>query len=206
MSSTAYVYWRQAVTNGAFFMTTYVLLWVLVVAESVMLFVLLRQLGRVFLSQLPVSEREGVQVGRRLPDIPTGTPNGTRTLFSLVTTRSYTVVVLVSPGCPICREALEALREIMRELPWLGGAVLVDGAELDGYSHVGSWGDVALIAEKAARRLKTRVTPFAFVVGSQAQVMSKGVVNTTQDLHHLLEPAKEAMEANREALGAEGGN
>ena len=191
-------------SDDMFFMTTYVLLWVLVAALCVMLFVLLRQLGRVFLSQLPVSEREGVQIGRQLPDIPTGTSNGTRTLFSIVTAKPYTVVVRVSPGCPVCREAIEALQETVRELPWVGGAVLVDGTALNGYSQVSSWGEVALIADKSARQLKTRVTPFAFVVGGRAQVLSKGVVNTTTDLQRLLEPAKEAMAANRDMLGVEG--
>jgi hypothetical protein len=183
--------------SGFFFLTTYVLLWVLVLAQSALLFVLLRQIGHAYLSQLPVSEREGVLVGKPLPDLPVITADGARTLFSFVTARSYSVVVLVTPTCPICREAVDALRETTAELPWLGGTVLVQGHSLDKYAAVSTWGNVGGITDKGARQLRVRATPFAFVVNNAGQVVAKGVVNTTDDLHRLLEPAKDAVEAWR---------
>ena len=180
--------------SGSFFLTTYVLLWVLVLAETLLLFVLLRQIGHAYLSQLPISEREGVSVGKRLPDVSTTTSNGTRTLFSLVAAGPYTAVVLVTPTCPICHEALEALQATTAELPWLGGTVLVEGRTLDGYSDVGTWADVGTITDKTARQLRVRATPFAFIVDNAAQVVAKGIVNTTEDLHRLLEPAKNTID------------
>lgn len=181
--------------GGSFFLTTYVLLWVLVLAESVLLFVLLRQVGQVYLAQLPVSEREGVPVGKRLPDVTATMSTGTQTLLSLVTARSYTAVILVTPTCPICHGAIDALRETAAELPWLGATVLVDGKALDAYSEVGTWGNLGLITGRAAQRLRVSATPFAFIVDNTALVVAKGVVNTTQDLHRLLEPAKEVVDA-----------
>jgi len=180
---------------GVFFMTTYVLLWTLVLAESVLLFVLLRQVGHAYLAQLPVSEREGVPVGRRLPDVPTVTSDGAQTLSTFVTIRPYTAVVLVTPTCPICRGAIDALRATTAQLPWLGGAVLVEGTSVDRYSDVSAWGKLGLITDKTARQLQVRATPFAFVVDTEAQVVAKGIVNTVDDLQRLLEPAKDAIEA-----------
>src|SRR5215831_7669357 len=118
--------------NLHLFVVSYVLLWILVVCETVMLFVLLRTLGHLFLAERPISDREGIPVGRQLPDVPTTTPDGgeNRTLRALLPKKPYTAVILVTPTCDYCHGAVQVVREAIARLRWLGATVLVEGTRL----------------------------------------------------------------------------
>jgi hypothetical protein len=178
---------------SSLFGVSYVLLWILVVGQSFMLFVLLRTIGHLLLNDQPIGVREGVEVGKKLPDVQATTAAGPGLLHELLPSRPYAAVVFTTPGCGYCPGAVEAVRHAVAEFPWLGATVLVRGDELNGYAEVAEWGSVATIAADAAEQLNLRATPFVMVVDGSAKVVAKGVVNDETHLATLIEATEKAM-------------
>jgi hypothetical protein len=185
---------------NSLFGVSYLLLWIMVIGESVLLFVLLRTIGHLLLANQPIGAREGVPVGHRLPDVPTATVDGARPLLDLLPAKRFTAVLFATPTCGYCPGALTAIRRAVAELPWLGAAVLVRAAELDGYAQVDEWGRVATITADAAQELQLRATPFVMVVDERGTVVAKGVINDESHLTNLIDAAEKAM-ANSGPVG-----
>ncbi len=171
---------------GSLFGITYVLLWVLVLSETVLLFVLLKTIGHLLLAERPIADREGIPIGKPLPNIETRTMDGNVSLHTLLPETPYTAVLFATPTCSLCPGAIKAVQAAVSELPWLGATVLVHAAELDGYAHVNDWGTAGVIDAEAARQLNVRATPFVMVVDDTSKVVAKGVVNDEDHLTNLL--------------------
>ncbi|MGH3938532.1 MAG: TlpA family protein disulfide reductase [Pseudonocardiaceae bacterium] len=178
---------------SSLFGITYVLLWVLVISESVLMFVLLRTIGHLLLAEQPIAVREGVPVGRQLPDVEARTADGHRSLHSLLPGKPYTAVVFATPTCSYCPGAVKAVQQAVGELPWLGATVLVRAAELDGYAQIDEWGHVGMITSTAARKLNVNATPFVMIVDDTGKVIAKSVVNGAGHLSDLLATTEATM-------------
>jgi hypothetical protein len=175
---------------SSLFWISYGLLWVTVLVTGVLVFLLLREIGRIYLAQTPGSAREGVAVGRRLPDLRLGTTDGDVRLRALLDGADHTVVLIASSGCGLCPEAAEALGEWVRAAPALGGVVLVDGDGWESYASNAALDAAQLPAGAMNRELELSATPFAFVVDRELKVLSKGIVNNEGHIVKLLRESK----------------
>jgi hypothetical protein len=176
------------------FVASYVLLWILVVGQSIMLFILLRELGRIYLSQSSSFVRDGVAQGSPLPALPIMTPDGSAGLDSLYTGARYTALLVARPDCPYCPEAADVVRQWAGQAPELGAGVVVDGRELGAYADKGVPAGL-LDPDMARRQLRVRATPFVFVVDHRGIVLGKGVINAADHLDEVLQRARDVSGA-----------
>jgi hypothetical protein len=178
---------------SSLFWISYALLWVTVAVTGVLVFLLLREIGKVYLAQSSSHARDGVEVGKRLPDLRLRTADGNAQLSDLLAGADHAIVLAASSDCGLCPEAAETVGLWVGAAPALGGAVLVDG---DGWeSYASDTCAVAQLPDGALnRQLELRGTPFAYLVDRDLTVLSKGVVNHEGHIAMLL------RESNVEAL------
>src|SRR5580658_6975176 len=105
-----------AVSNGA--------LWLVVIALSVALLAVIRQLGVLHERIAPVGAlmlAKGLKVGESAPEIAAQDLEGrAMTLGSVRADGRATLIVFVSPTCPVCKTLLPALKSsLASERDWL---------------------------------------------------------------------------------------
>jgi hypothetical protein len=170
------------------FWLSYALLWVMVVAESLLLFALLRELGRIYLRQSQSISRDGLSVGSVLPEIDVETPRGQTVLPSLLVT-PYTLIVCALPDCPLCGPVVEAGVRWAHHRSQIGALVLLSGPASE-HSFDSDNVEVAIAdSDEVLQRLEVRASPFVFVVSRRGEVLAKGLANGRRDVRRLLADA-----------------
>lgn len=174
------------------FLVSYAMLWLLVVLQSGLLFVLLREIGKTYLSSSSSFQRDGLAVGRRIPPLTVQTRRGLSRVESFFGSE-FTIVLVASDGCSVCGPVADIVRRWSERTSDFGAVVLLNAPRLGAWADIGL--DVVLVdPEDVKRKLEVRATPFVFVTDPNGQVMSKGLINTHAHLNALL---KEALGKSR---------
>ena len=169
---------------------SYVVLWLLVIAEAVVLLVLLRAFGSMYLGSRDAIERDGLRLGTRAPDFTATAIDGTSVPLASLLDR-WAVLVFAEPGCPICEEMGPQLTRLARELADRARVVLLvrRSAELMRASPLASFSNVAALAIGAhgtADEYRVRVSPYVHVLDPEGVVRGKGLVNERKHVEHIL--------------------
>jgi hypothetical protein len=167
------------------YLVSFVLLWLLVVGESALLFLLLRELGRIYLGSSASLERDGVPIGEELPAVPVTTADGTEALPALVADDAYTLLLFVHPDCPHCPEAVRSVEAVTSREPELQAVVVSHDNGRAAYSELSNLVVVEADSDALSTDLGVRATPFAFVLDGSRKVVRKGVVNREADVRFL---------------------
>lgn len=172
---------------------SYIVLWVLVLAEAAVLFILLRTFGSLYLDTAAGISRDGLALGARAPDFVAPGIDGRQVTLREFLGR-WLVLFFAAPGCEECYAMLPDLGRLRADLGDGTEIVLVFGASLPDAQSVpllrnspipvlvgGSRGLTA--------RYKVRASPFAQIVDPQGVVRAKGLFNNRERLEHLLADA-----------------
>ncbi len=198
---------------SGWWLASYVVLWVITTTMFVVLLVVLRQLGLMYVrgGGAPRLE-ERPPIGAIIPpfeEIEDGTQAEIRFPDAVA---DLNQLLFTSPSCRICEEVLRELGEFTRDL----GRVTRD---FDARVFVVSEGDVeengrlrqlvdgsARFVSNAERQrsLDVRTHPYGLVTDRSGAVLEKGVVNGSRDVQVLLEEARSSAIAGPPAP-AEGG-
>ena len=184
---------------SGWWVTSYVVLWILVVALAVLVLALARQIGTLHLRLGPRGALELDDEGPALGEAPEAA--------DLVTIDGETVtvggpgepqlVLFVSPGCPVCREVVPSLPVAARA----GGmaARIVADVEDERVEHA-YWNAAAPVVRSPslARTYAVPGTPYAVVFDTVGVVRAKGTVNNLEQIEGLIDTARRRLEA---ALG-----
>ena len=176
-----------AVSNGA--------LWLLVIALSVALLAVIRQLGVLHERIAPVGAlmlAKGVKIGESAPQIAVqDIDGGSRIVGAPRSDGRATLVMFVSPTCPVCKTLLPVLKSsLAAERDWLDILLASDGDpesqrafvlanRLGGFPYVVS---APLGISYQVSRL-----PFAALVDAQGILRARGIINTREHLESLFE-------------------
>jgi methylamine dehydrogenase accessory protein MauD len=184
---------------------TYIALWGIVLFQGLVIFVLMRQLGIIYLGTAQGVARDGIAPGQRAPDFALpDLSGGIRTLADFQG-RSL-LLVFGSTSCAPCRglvpdlnvfakqhagdiDALFAIRGTANE-----AQRFVDELELQ--VPVGVFND-----EELPEKYKARVTPFAFLIDGEGVVRAKGLSNNMSHLDMLLKAAEDGSKGRRGTNG-----
>lgn len=172
-----------------------VVLWVLVLALAAVLLALTRQLGVLHERIAPAGAlvlNRGLAVGEPVPTLEVVDLAG-RTL-KVGTARGdgrSTLLLFVSPDCPVCKSLLPAVRSSRRdERAWLDLVLASDGEVEAQRAFVRAQGleDVPYVVS-AALGLAFQVSrlPFAALVDEQGVLRARGLVNSREHLESLFE-------------------
>jgi len=176
-----------AVSNAA--------LWIVVIALAVALLAVVRQLGVLHERIAPVGAlmlAKGLKVGEIVPQVAAQDIDGhSRTLGAPRTDERATLIMFVSPTCPVCKALLPALKSsLASERDWLDIIMASDGEisaqrefvlahRLGGFPYIVS---APLGISYQVSRL-----PFAVLIDAQGVLRARGIVNSREHLESLFE-------------------
>jgi AhpC/TSA family len=174
------------------FYVSYGVLWVLVIVLSVLLLLVYRHFGMMALGTIQGVQRDGIPVGDAAPDITATRPSGGETVLRPGSS-GPALVVFASPDCEPCAVVLPYLNnfvgrssapEVITVVP--GPATTAERMS-DEYRLI--YECFAEDGSGAFDAYRVRVTPFAFVVGSDGRVLAKGLCSEPLMLRDLLAAA-----------------
>jgi methylamine dehydrogenase accessory protein MauD len=172
-----------------------VVLWLVVIGLSVALLAVVRQLGVLHERIAPVGAlmlAKGLKIGELAPKIQAQDLEGRPiSLGSARTDERATLIMFVSPTCPVCKTLVPILRSsLASERDWLDIILASDGEaasqrefvlahRLGGFPYVVS---APLGISYQVSRL-----PFAVLIDSQGVLRARGIVNSREHLESLFE-------------------
>jgi len=186
----------------SFFTLSYILLWLLVAFESIVLVLVLRELGVIYLGRRDAFERDGPDIGKPLPALQAYANGGTpRTLADLP--GDVRALLFGGVGCRLCGPAMEKFERWSDRVPGLAAVMLMERSDdstmptaagtRNGQEHETWW----IQQGEMFRAFGVRVSPYAVLVDAQGDVVSKGLVNHHSDIKRLIKEARDARQRNR---------
>lgn len=166
-----------------------------VATVSVVLYLLLRQMGYVL-------RRIGPTGARGTPEGPRTGENLTHYMPELTTGRlreKAKLIVFVSEACSVCAEVKRGAEDLAKA--WRNDADILLVYDCEGTSSDTPWKEISrgLFSKRACnlrRQVGASFVPFAVVTDNAGTVVSKGLVNEIGHLESLLE-AQRSMESGR---------
>ncbi len=177
------------------FLVTYFVLWILFVVHSVVILLVLRQVGVLHLRIAPVGARAmsfGPKIGQLAPSVTIKDVEGVnQDLHISRAMETDVLLVFASPGCAACISLVRAIRPLAREtdgdLRW--ALVTSGGREASRrFRKKHRLRDLLLTySPKVQRQFNVGPTPYGVLISKQGVVLSKGIVNQMEHLESLLQ-------------------
>ena len=161
---------------------SYIVLWILVLGLGVLVIVLYRQLGIMYLGTAEGVSRDGLPRGAQAPDFTLTDQYGE--VHRLSSYRGRPVALLFgSPHCNPCRTLLPQLQQWAHAHPDVATLCLNAASPEESLRFVSETGaDLPVLPyrpeDKLMDKYKVRVTPFMFMVNEEGVIASKGLANT----------------------------
>ena len=192
--------------SGAW-LASYIALWAVVLFQGAVIFLLVRQLGIIYLGTAQGVSRDGIAVGSKAPDFSVHDLGGREvSLGGLL--EKHALVIFGSATCRPCRELIPDLNGFARDhRQALNVLFLCYASEEDARRFaeetvaqvpVGVYQD-----ESLADAYKARVTPFAFVIDREGVVRAKGLANNRAHLDMLWQAARGEPKADTNGTHAQ---
>lgn len=176
-----------AVSNGV--------LWLVVIALSIALLAVIRQIGVLHERIAPVGAlmlAKGLKVGESAPQIPVhDLEGGSMTLGAVRSDERATLIMFLSPTCPVCKTLLPALKSsLASERDWLDIVLASDGEmaaqrEFVLAQRLGAFPYV--VSAPLGISYQVSRLPFAVLVDSKGVLRARGIVNSREHLESLFE-------------------
>jgi len=164
---------------------SFIALWIIVIGEGLLIVLLYRQLGILYLGSAEGVSRDGLPVGTAAPDFHLPDLDGqVRSLSSL---RGRNVPLLFgSPHCEPCRRLLPGLQEFAAhagrdfQVLWLNQATPEETRHFQ--AEMGAALAMLSYQDGVNDAYRVRVTPFLFMLDAAGVIRAKGLVNTQSQL------------------------
>jgi methylamine dehydrogenase accessory protein MauD len=187
-----------------------VLLWIAVVALAAVVFALLRQIGVLHERVSPAGALmlgDGPRVGEAAPELEVESWSGQRLRLGGVDPDGRaTLLVFVSPSCPVCKALLPALEAVRREQARQLRAVLVsDGARSEHEAFVREHRlerQLYVLSAPLGIRYRVAKLPYAVLVDEAGIVRAAGLVNSREHLESLFEARERGVPSIQAWLAA----
>lgn len=177
-------------------LASYIALWAVVLFQGFVIFVLLRQLGVIYLGTAQGVANDGLDIGKAAPDFALRTLAGEP--VSLASFRGNPLLLIFgSPTCAPCRGLIPDLNAFARDranelrVLFLSRSDDESARRFADEQHI----EVPVAAhpdEDLPNMYEARVTPFGFVVGEDGTIRAKGLTNNREHLELLLRTASGA--------------
>lgn len=189
-------------------LASYIALWAVVMLQGVAIFVLLRQLGIMYLGTAQGIARDGLAAGDRAPEFTLpALSGGTVTLPDFHGLRL--LIVFGSASCAPCRALIPDLNAFAQEKRDELHVLFLCRGGLDEARRFAEELDVQVPVavhpdDSLPDQFRARVTPFAFLLDGEGIVRAKGLANNRSHLDMLLEMAGKETGRGRTKTGRNG--
>lgn len=188
-------------------LVSYIVLWAAVFALGVLVLLLYRQLGIMYLGTAEGVSRDGIDRGTAAPDFALTDQHGT--VHRLSGYKGRPVMLLFgSPHCSPCRILLPQLHDWARShsdvaVLWLNAASPEESLKF--VSDTGATLPIVPFApeENLMDSYRVRVTPFMFLLDEKGIVRAKGLANTKAGLELYYKELKTGKQGPAEDQGKE---
>ncbi len=185
-----------------------VLLWLLVMGLALTVFALARQVGVLHERVAPAGAlmgQEGPQVGTIAPRFDLVDWNGQPlTLGDAAAEAKSTLLVFVSPTCPVCKTMLAILESILqREQSWLRLVLASDGARAEHEEMVRAFAlssRLYVLSTELGITYRVSKLPYAVLIDPSGVIRAKGLVNTREHVESLFEAMERGVASVQEYL------
>jgi len=172
-----------------------VVLWLVVIGLSVALLAVIRQLGVLHERIAPVGAlmlAKGLKVGELAPTIAAPDLEGrTVTVGAARADARATLIMFVSPTCPVCKTLLPILKSsLASERDWLDIILASDGEPAQQREFVQTnrlGGFPYLVSAPLGIAYQVSRLPFAALIDAQGVLRARGIVNSREHLESLFE-------------------
>jgi methylamine dehydrogenase accessory protein MauD len=180
-------------------------LWAIVIALSLAVLALARQIGVLHERLQPVGALQisrGLKTGEAAPKVSvTDLQGGERTLGEPHARGLDTLVVFVSPTCPVCKSLIPALRSIRRREKNLEVVLASDGSRLEHADFVAAEGldeFPYVLSEPLGIAFGAGRLPHAVLIDGGGVVRASGLVNSREHLDSLFEARERGVASLQE--------
>jgi methylamine dehydrogenase accessory protein MauD len=179
-------------TSGLFY-ASYAAMWILLATLSVLMLLLYRHFGLMTMGTMEGVQRDGLAVGEAAPPVSLTREDGATEELAADPSRP-TLVVFAATTCAPCEVVMPFVNDLGHAandgLIRLRIASIVAGPPEEAGRFVAKYAPpFSAYAEDGVgvfRLYRVRVTPFAFVLGEDGRVRSKGLCSNIGNLRHLL--------------------
>lgn len=168
---------------GRIWLTSHLLLWLLVALEGIAILVLMRQVGALLLrvgSARPLDAGIGPSVGDLAPWLPEGWED---------LEQESRLLMFMSPQCGTCEAVVPALNSLSRtfaEELWVAAIGRVSRSEFSDWARDKGLNTPAISSLEGWEAFGIDGTPYAFVLDGLGHVIGRGGVNHLEHLETLL--------------------
>ena len=170
-------------------------LWLVVIALSIALLAVIRQLGVLHERIAPVGAlmlAKGLKVGEMAPTVAAQDLEGRSIAIGAAhTDERATLIMFVSPTCPVCKTLLPALKSsLASERDWLDIVLASDGETAKQREFVLAnrlGGFPYIVSAPLGIAYQVSRLPFAVLIDAQGVLRARGIVNSREHLESLFE-------------------
>lgn len=170
-------------------------LWAAVLALALVVLALVRQLGILHERIAPAGAlllERGLKVGETAPEVTVADLDGqTRSIGSASPDGRSTLLVFVSPTCPVCKALLPVVKASRRsERQWLDIVLASDGSEEEHRQFVAAHGLSGIpyvLSAPLGMTYHVGRLPFAALIDSAGILRARGLINSREHLESLFE-------------------
>jgi methylamine dehydrogenase accessory protein MauD len=178
-----------------------IVLWVTVVALVLVVLALVRQLGILHERIAPAGAlllERGLKVGEAAPVVAVADLDGqSRSIGGPSADGRSTLLVFVSPTCPVCKALLPVIKTSRRsERQWLDVVLASDGAEDEHRQFVAAHGLNGIpyvLSAPLGMTYQVGRLPFAAVIDSTGILRARGLINSREHLESLFEAQRQGV-------------
>lgn len=177
------------------FWISYGVMWILLLGLLLLMLLVFRQFGLVYLKTADGVSRGGIPVGTVIPDLQFSALSGSKVQLSDYAQQPL-LLLFTAPTCAPCEELKPHLKQFLERYPALGTVIFSMHEKVEESERfVRDWGVRGVIVPLTDRtmyetRFDGQVTPFAFLLDGNRKVVAKGLVNKMEDLERLLETSR----------------
>jgi methylamine dehydrogenase accessory protein MauD len=192
------------------FMMSYVLLWALVIALSLVVLALARQIGVLHDRIAPTGAlmlAKGLSVGQAAPIVTVSDlDGGARQIGAASADGRNTLVMFVSPRCPLCKVLLPVLKASQRsENAWLQIVLASDGderAQVEFRKRQGLQSFPYVLSPALGISYQINRLPYAVLLDERGIVLARGLINSREHLESLFEAKRLGVASVQDYLEA----
>ncbi len=189
-----------------------VVLWVLVLALSAVVLALTRQLGVLHERIAPAGAlmlNRGLTVGEPAPALEVAALDGRPLKLGAARTDGRsTLLLFVSPTCPVCKTLLPAIKSSGRdERAWMDVVLASDGdldAQREFVSAQGLEGIPYVVSAALGLAYQVSRLPFAALLDERGVLRARGLVNSREHLESLFEAKRLGVASLQEYFSGAG--
>lgn len=170
-----------------------IVLWTLVGLLAIAVLALARQVGVLNQRVSPagaLTPTAGPKIGELTEVLETGDLNGTQQRIGGPTSDRATLVLFISPTCPVCKALLPAARSLAtaERLRLVFASDGFDAARHQAFAvDVGIARYPYVVSQELGLRYGVSRLPFAVLIGADGVLLGRGLVNTREHLESLME-------------------